>query len=220
MVGFQVKSLTLRCMTKRGQYATGRARRDEILARALEVIARNGYRRTSFREIADTVGLSKTGMLHHFANKEELFREIIRLRDEQNFAEYTTNAPDIIEGFAALVEHNAQVPGLAQLFAAVAGEIAAEPDHPSRAFLAGRYEYVKHLVADAIRDQQSAGRAREDVDPGIGAALLIAAADGIQTQWLLDPSIDMTAHLRALWDLAIGVGPTHIPGSPGAAPVA
>ncbi len=190
-------------MARRGQYAPGRARREEILATALEVIARNGYRRTSFREIADAVGLSKTGMLHHFANKEELFREIIRLRDEQNFADYTVNAPDRVEGYAALVQHNASVPGLAQLFAAVVGEVAAESEHPSRDYLTARYEDFRARLAALVREEQAAGRARAEVDPETAGALLVAAADGIQTQWLLDPSIDMSAHLRALWNMAI-----------------
>ena len=36
-----------------GSYAKGIAKREEILTAALDVIARNGYRRTSVRELAD-----------------------------------------------------------------------------------------------------------------------------------------------------------------------
>ena len=31
------------------------------------------------------------------------------------------------------------------------------------------------------------------------ATVLIAAADGLQTQWLLDPAVDMAGTLRELW---------------------
>jgi len=40
-------------MAQRGSYAKGIAKREEILTAALDVIARNGYRRTSVRELAD-----------------------------------------------------------------------------------------------------------------------------------------------------------------------
>ena len=32
----------------------------------------------------------------------------------------------------------------------------------------------------------------------------MAEADGLQTQWLLDPSIDMVEHLMQLWRLVTG----------------
>ena len=37
--------------------------------------------------------------------------------------------------------------------------------------------------------------------PTVTAGLLIAAADGLQTQWLLDPEVDMAAHLSSLVSL-------------------
>jgi hypothetical protein len=39
------------------------------------------------------------------------------------------------------------------------------------------------------------------VDAEMAANLLIAAADGLQTQWLLDPEVDMAAHLSSLVSL-------------------
>jgi AcrR family transcriptional regulator len=73
-------------MAQRGSYAKGIAKREEILTSALDVIARNGYRRTSVRELADAVGLSQAGLLHYFSSKEELFQEIVRKRDEVDLA--------------------------------------------------------------------------------------------------------------------------------------
>ena len=202
MVGFECQGLYDGDMTtKRGPYAKGRARREEILAIALEVIARDGYRRTSFREIADAAGLSKTGLLHYFSTKEELFREIVRVRDEGNFDAYTTDAPDIVEGFAAMVRHNSEVPGLAQLYAAVVGEVAAEADHPSRPFLIDRYSAFRALLVQTIHSEQAKGRVPAEVDAERAAVALLAAADGLQTQWLLDPSIDMALHLRYVWNV-------------------
>ena len=67
---------------RRGSYAKGVAKREEILTRALDVIAREGYRGASVKELADAVGLSQAGLLHYFDSKEELFTEILRKRDE------------------------------------------------------------------------------------------------------------------------------------------
>ncbi|MBS1674133.1 MAG: helix-turn-helix transcriptional regulator, partial [Actinobacteria bacterium] len=68
-------------MAKRGAYAKGVVKREEILAAALEIVGRLGYRNASVREIADAVGLSPAGLLHYFGTKEELFVEILRARD-------------------------------------------------------------------------------------------------------------------------------------------
>ncbi|HEY5230670.1 MAG TPA: helix-turn-helix domain-containing protein, partial [Galbitalea sp.] len=60
-------------MAGKGSYAKGVAKREEILRTALEVFARQGYRGTSLRELADAVNLSQAGLLHYFDSKEELF---------------------------------------------------------------------------------------------------------------------------------------------------
>ena len=48
---------------------------------------------------------------------------------------------------------------------------------------------------------QQAGRIRADLDPEAIAALVIAASDGLQTQWLLDPDAPQDAALLLLEQL-------------------
>ncbi|MBB2944219.1 AcrR family transcriptional regulator [Actinoplanes lutulentus] len=50
---------------------------DEILDAAASLFARHGFRETSIQRIADTVGYSKTGLLHRFPNKEALQHAVI-----------------------------------------------------------------------------------------------------------------------------------------------
>ena len=45
---------------------------DEIVDRAAALFARHGYGATSLQQVADSVGYSKTGLLHRFASKEAL----------------------------------------------------------------------------------------------------------------------------------------------------
>ena len=187
-------------MAQRGSYAKGVAKREEILTAALDVIAKNGYRRTSVRELADAVGLSQAGLLHYFSSKEELFQEILRKRDEVDAAAFEPSTTDFMEGFLGVVRHNAEVPGLVQLYAQVSTE-AGDPEHPAREFFIHRYAEFRRLFAEQVRLEQAAGRVAPDIDPELTAGLFLAAADGLQTQWMLDPSIDMPEHIAYLWHL-------------------
>jgi AcrR family transcriptional regulator len=187
-------------MAQRGSYAKGIAKREEILTAALDVIARNGYRRTSVRELADAVGLSQAGLLHYFSSKEELFQEIVRKRDEVDLASFGVDSRRPIDGFIAVIGHNAEVPGLVQLYAQLSVE-AIDPEHPSHDFFVARFERVRSEFAVFIRQEQRAGSIDPDLDADITATLFVAAADGLQTQWLLDSSIDMTEHMFQLWQL-------------------
>jgi len=56
---------------------TEHARRTQIILAAIEVIAEIGYAQASIRKIADRVGVAMSVVLYHFANKDELVREIV-----------------------------------------------------------------------------------------------------------------------------------------------
>ncbi|MFS8096600.1 TetR/AcrR family transcriptional regulator [Lentzea alba] len=46
---------------------------EQILDSAAALFARHGFEQTSLKALADAVGLSKAGLLHHFPSKEALF---------------------------------------------------------------------------------------------------------------------------------------------------
>jgi TetR/AcrR family transcriptional regulator of autoinduction and epiphytic fitness len=54
------------------------ARRERVLAAALEVFARYGFRKASMDDIARAADISRQGLYLHFANKDALFRAAIR----------------------------------------------------------------------------------------------------------------------------------------------
>jgi AcrR family transcriptional regulator len=54
------------------------ARREQVLAAALEVFGRYGFRKASMDEIARAADISRQGLYLHFANKEALFRAAVR----------------------------------------------------------------------------------------------------------------------------------------------
>lgn len=199
---------------RRGSYAKGVAKREEILARALEVIAREGYRGASVKELAEAVGLSQAGLLHYFDSKEELFTEILRKRDEIDTVEqglvgdiehgFTAASgrelADIRTGYLGVIRHNADVPGLVHLFARLSVD-AADPDHPAHQFFLSRGEGLRTLFAADIAQRQASGEISADVDPDTLARIFQAVADGMQVQWMLEPEIDMAAVVDALFEL-------------------
>ena len=184
----------------RGRYAKGVAKREEILTTALDVIARNGYRRTSVKELADAVGLSQAGLLHYFSSKEELFQEVLRKRDEVDSQGISDLSRISIDEYVRFIRHNADVPGLVQLYARLSNE-ATDPEHPAHAYFVERQRLIRAQFADLIRGRQEAGDAHASLDPDMTATLLVAVTDGLQTQWMLDPQIDMAEHIAYLWRL-------------------
>lgn len=184
-------------MNRRGRYAKGAAKREEILDVALEVVAAKGCRKASNREIAQRVGLSQAGLMHYFDSREELYQEVLRTRDIRDYERFV--APDpTIEGFLAVIAHNATVPGLVRLYVEFSAE-ASIPDHPAHGFFRARYEWVRDQLAETIERAQEAGQMGPDIDIPIAVDLVLAAADGLQLQWLNDHTIDMAEHLRRLW---------------------
>lgn len=208
-------------MPQRGSYAKGVAKREEILAMALAVIAREGYRGASVKELAEAVGLSQAGLLHYFGTKEELFTEILRKRDELDIAHFRgatseklgSDAPDLRAGYLQVIRHNSEVPGLVQLFSRMSVD-AADPDHPAHAFFLARGAELRAEFTREIEQQQRTGAVTDRIPPETLARTLLAVADGLQLQWMQDPTIDMAGIIDALFE---ALTPTS---SPAAAPTA
>jgi len=188
-------------MVRRGPYAKGMVRRDAILDKALDVIAQQGMRGASIKGIADAVELSPAGLLHYFTSKEELFTQIVRKRDERDRikVDESTTADEIHDAYLALIEHNAQVPGLVELFTRMAAE-SVDPTHPAHEYYLVRGEAIRAQLTAAARKLQEAGRLPTRISPDVLARLVQAVSDGLQLQWLLDPSIDMPALLVQFFD--------------------
>ncbi len=178
----------------RGPYAKTEERRTQILETALAVFARRGYRGGSLREIADLVGLSDAGVLHHFGSKQQLLIAVLEHRDAVERRRWSPEGQglEFLDGLRGMVEYDATVPGVIRLFATLSAE-ATDPDHPAHQFFVARYDNVtRHFVA-RLTTARETGQISADVDLTRAAQLLIAVLDGLQVQWLLDDTLDMVA---------------------------
>jgi AcrR family transcriptional regulator len=185
---------------RRGTYAKTPGRRQEILRTAIEVFAASGYEGSSFREIAARVGMSETGLAHHFGGKAALLAAVLQAREEEDGARLRLGqgsiAPDRLRD---LVAYNAQRRGIVQLFARLSTEGTSKTS-PAHEFFTERYERLRRASGANIRRLQDEGAIRPDLDADLVAQVLLAVLDGLQIQWLYDERADMVAALDLLVD--------------------
>lgn len=185
----------------RGTYAVGRARRELILDVAMANFAQQGYARTSMSKIAQDVGLTQPGLMHHFRTKQHLLVALAERRFEQTRAWVMSAAPDT-DGtgpFRTLLESTErflQQPGLIELFVIVSGE-AADPSSPAHELYTRRYQLAVTELTELFRRSVEAGFLREDVDYEHVARDCIAVNDGMQLQWVLAGGrLDLVARIK------------------------
>ncbi len=191
-------------MKRRGHYAKGQERRDEILRAAVEVISRDGYRGASLSQIGRSIGIDSAHIIYYFSSREVLLQEVLRMWDEGNVAHLTADK-DIFASLVDTARRNTNTPGLVQLYTAFAAE-AADPAHPAHDFFRARFTALQGYIADEIRKRQAAGSVAPTLDADHAAMMLIAQSDGLQVRWLVDRSIDMGAALATEIDLLLGNG--------------
>ncbi|GAB7108120.1 TetR/AcrR family transcriptional regulator [Streptomyces phaeofaciens JCM 4814] len=172
--------------------ARSEERRAEIVRAALEVIAERGYRGASLAAVAERVGLTQQGLLHHFPTKEALLVAVLEERDQWDAVPDTRWRVDLL---TSLVEYNAMRPAIIQTFSALLGESVTE-GHPAREYFTERYTRVRESMAAVLRTEYG-DRLPNGLTPQRTAPLLVAVMDGLQYQWLLDPeSVDMPGAFR------------------------
>jgi AcrR family transcriptional regulator len=174
--------------------AKGEDRRNRILAVAQRVLIRNGWRNTTLGQIAREAGVSPPGLLHHFASKEQLLLAVLDARDADDDAR-ADRSGDIIEQIERAANRFVEAPASVGLFNVLLVE-NLEEDAPLHDRLINRYWVSIETVAEGIRRGQRAGRYRTDIDPMRKAVEVIAFVNGMETSWLLDPSIPVTQVFR------------------------
>lgn len=183
-------------MRTRAGYAKGDAKKQEILDLALELVGESGYSKATLREIADRAGLTKNGLLHHFGSKEELFTAVLVRWDELARARYADPSKSI-ESVLDHVSRFSDAAGLMQLYARLSAE-ATEASHPAHAYFTSRYATVRQEFHAMFENLNEGGQLRPGLDAQKCANLLMVSLEGLQVQWLVDPSIDISDHIRQL----------------------
>lgn len=152
-------------------------RREAILDGAAEMFAEHGYHGSSLREIAKHIGISHSGMLHHFENKEALLHGVIdRL---ENRAQSALEAIDELRsGRDALLEGLGETWHPAshhmQLLAVLEAESVSD-EYPGRFRLARLRRVHEHMLESCFVAFAEQGMLRDGVDPAFAGRTLLAA---------------------------------------------
>ena len=195
-------SAPIRRKAARRTYAQGKESQELILETALEIIEKKGYAATSLRDIADKVGMTQAGLLHHFGTKENLLVEVLRQRDIVNrriLAAQGGDDPMTIR----VARHNESVPALVHLYVNLEAA-AADPEHPAHEFFLRRESEVLASMRRDMEARQQAGAFPADLDPSATARVFLALSDGLQAQRGINPEVELAGPIEWLWNQLTG----------------
>jgi len=170
--------------------AKGEDRKQRILSVAQRLLTRNGWRNTTLAQIAGEAGVTAAGLLHHFESKEQLLHAVLDARDLDDES-HSDRAGDLLAQIAQVADRFARAPELVGTFTVLLVENIL-PDAPLHDRMLARHRDALDIVAEAIRRGQADGSYRTDIDPAVKAAEILAFTHGMETIWLLDPSIPLT----------------------------
>src|SRR5580693_457093 len=77
-----------------GGARTGGSRREQIVRAGLASFSSAGFHGASLRGIAERVGLSQAGLLHHYPSKKRLLEAVLGWRDDRSRRQLGEPAPE------------------------------------------------------------------------------------------------------------------------------
>ncbi|WP_432246177.1 TetR/AcrR family transcriptional regulator (plasmid) [Arthrobacter sp. G.S.26] len=179
---------------QRGPYAKTAALRLKILETCLDMFGETGFHNMTMKDVAQRVGISNTGLLHHFASKDELLFGVLGLVDERRKRFFLSRGlgvlmvPEDIGEIKSLLQTlvtSELDPGLIELHSTLAAE-ATSPDHPAHESYRGRYKNLVTFFTEAFSALARDGELKTDMEPEALAAMFVALKDGLQIQWLYE----------------------------------
>ena len=181
-----------------------KARRQQIVAAAIDTIAEVGFGQASLTRIAERIGISKGVISYHFAGKDDLIRQV---------------AIEIVEAARAYIIPRvlAESTGPATLRAYIESNLAFMREH--RNYMVAIVEIVRngglttggqrrfdgrdvdvavHLLEELLARLQAEGGLRSDFDPGVMAVAIRAAVDSVPYRLALDPDLDVDHYAKEI----------------------
>ncbi len=171
-------------------FAKGEDRKQRILDVAQRLLTRNGWRNTTLAQIAGESGVTPAGLLHHFESKEQLLHAVLDARDADDDS-HADRAGDLLVEITRVADRFNRAPEMVGTFTVLLIENIL-PDAPLHDRMLDRQREAIDIVAGLIRLGQADGRYRSDIDPAVKAIEILAFVHGMETIWLLDPSIPLT----------------------------
>ena len=173
-------------------------RREEILAAATRVFGSKGYHAGSLVDVAEQVGITHAGVLHHFGSKDKLLWAVLEYRDrvdvEHLEGQHIPGGLDLFRHLMTTARMNAERRGIVQAYAVLTGESVTD-GHPAATWVTERFAVLRGEITGALLQvAQDRGAELDDRRARRAASAVIGVMDGLQVQWLLAPdAVDMAA---------------------------
>ena len=139
--------------------------------------------------IADEVGITHAGVLHHFGSKLGLLEAVVHERDAfaSTFERWFSGQPGLepIVHLTELAELIIERPLVIQLISTLVVE-NLDDDSPLRDYFMDRDQRVREIIGERILEAQNAGVARPEIDAAQTARSVLAFVIGANGQWLVD----------------------------------
>ncbi|GAA1764610.1 TetR/AcrR family transcriptional regulator [Nocardioides hankookensis] len=189
---------------QRAPRVSAEQRRGEILVAAVDVFGGRGFHKASLGEIAERVGITHQGILHHFGSKEQLFVEALAHRERLDVAGFENHepprGPDLLRHLVHTAVVNTGRVGLVQAYVVLSAESVTE-GHPAQESFRERFAVLRGLIVAALEASLPAEEHPASDEIESAACAIIAVMDGLQVQWLLAPEeIQMPATVALVID--------------------
>lgn len=184
--------------SRRGPYPKGVQRRREILDKTIDAFVHRRLDVPTLRSLADAIGESHRTVQHYFPTREALLVEV--LREYEGMPTEEQEEVLLTDYFVGAAQRNVQTPGIIAVYTEMLALSVAVEDVAAKAFFTARFEYGRKYLSERI----AAELAPDDLsveEREAMAAVIIAAFDGLQIQWLLNPDLDLPKLLGLLGSL-------------------
>lgn len=164
-------------------------RREDILRAATEIFGTRGYKSGSLTEIAEQVGMTHAGILHHFGSKNQLLLAVLDYRDEEDVKHLEgSHPPEGMELFRHLVDTaklNSTRPGIVQTYAVLSADSVTD-SHPAQDYFRVRFTGLRVMISRSLAQVCEPEKMPSAAALDTAASAIIGVMDGLQVQWLLD----------------------------------
>ncbi len=169
-----------------------RQKRTDILEAAVEIFGNKGSTNGTLADVAEQVGMTHAGVLHHFGSKQKLLLEVLAYRDQADVAEldekHIPGGPELFLHLVRTAFANERRPGIVQAYTVLSNESVTD-DHPARDFFEERYTTLRREVSEAFHELCAQEGVTEPDTVAAASASILAVMDGLQLQWLLHPEV-------------------------------
>jgi AcrR family transcriptional regulator len=186
---------------RRGPYARTKERRRAIADAALALVVERGHRALTTLAVANRAGISEPGLLYHYPSKEAVLVAALERFDEQQLSQLGPG--EAVESAPERAALGVRRTNIVHLYTALMAE-ASNPEHPAHHYFKERWRVGREIPARDISLLQERGEVDPSIDPQRAATWILAAWDGLQSHWLVDPCFDIDVELRMLIDVVLG----------------